>query len=159
MTTVDWTTRVDVSSRFKFMAPAVLWRLKLMLFMRPWCHAKASTLSYWKGEIWTRSSCTDSSSAEPKQQGGSTGLGFLSLFLALQPFGSSRLFSFRILYTLGRTPRTGDQPVPRPLPAHRTTQHRIKTCRHPSSEWDSNPRSQCSSGHFDRQVGIRILQY
>jgi hypothetical protein len=32
------------------------------------------------------------------------------------------LFSFLNLFTFGRTPRTGDQPVSRPLPAHRTTQ-------------------------------------
>jgi hypothetical protein len=30
--------------------------------------------------------------------------------------------SFLILYTVGRTPWTGDQPVARPLPTHRTTQ-------------------------------------
>jgi hypothetical protein len=33
-----------------------------------------------------------------------------------------RFFSFVILYTVGRTPWTGDQPVSRPLPTHRTTQ-------------------------------------
>jgi hypothetical protein len=31
-------------------------------------------------------------------------------------------FSFLIFYTVGRTPWTGDQPVARPLPAHRTAQ-------------------------------------
>jgi hypothetical protein len=31
-------------------------------------------------------------------------------------------FSFVILYTVGRTPWTGDQPVARPLPTRRTTQ-------------------------------------
>jgi hypothetical protein len=30
------------------------------------------------------------------------------------------VFSFIILYTVGRTPWTGDQPVSRPLPTHRT---------------------------------------
>jgi hypothetical protein len=52
------------------------------------------------------------------------------------------------LYIVGRTPWTGDQAVARPLPEHRTTQtqnERIQ-CRHPSLEWDWNPRSQCSSG-------------
>jgi hypothetical protein len=34
-----------------------------------------------------------------------------------------RFFSFLILYTVGRTPWTGDQPVARPLPAH-TGQHK-----------------------------------
>jgi hypothetical protein len=33
-----------------------------------------------------------------------------------------RCFSFLILYAVGRTPWTGDQPVARPLPTHRTTQ-------------------------------------
>jgi hypothetical protein len=47
----------------------------------------------------------------------------LSLSLALQPFvGLGRFFSFLILYAVDRTPWTGDQPVARPLPAHRTTQ-------------------------------------
>jgi hypothetical protein len=32
------------------------------------------------------------------------------------------LFQFLNLYTVGRTPWTGDQPVARPLPTHRTTQ-------------------------------------
>jgi hypothetical protein len=43
--------------------------------------------------------------------------------MALQPFvGPWPLFSFLILCTIGRTPWTGDQPVARPLPIHRTTQ-------------------------------------
>jgi hypothetical protein len=33
-----------------------------------------------------------------------------------------RFFSFLTLRTVGRTPWTGDQPVARPLPTHRTTQ-------------------------------------
>jgi hypothetical protein len=33
-----------------------------------------------------------------------------------------RFLSFFIFYTVGRTPWTGDQPVARPLPTHRTTQ-------------------------------------
>jgi hypothetical protein len=47
----------------------------------------------------------------------------ISLFL----FGSTALedlssfFSFLILYTVGRTPWTGDQPVATLLPTHRTT--------------------------------------
>jgi hypothetical protein len=35
-------------------------------------------------------------------------------------------FSFLILYTVGRIPWTGDQPVARPLPAHRTKQTQNK---------------------------------
>jgi hypothetical protein len=37
-----------------------------------------------------------------------------------------RFFSFLILYTVGRTPWTGDQPVARPLPTHKTTQTQKK---------------------------------
>jgi hypothetical protein len=36
------------------------------------------------------------------------------------------LFSFLIFYTVGRTPSTGDQPVARPLPTHRTIQTQNK---------------------------------
>jgi hypothetical protein len=35
-------------------------------------------------------------------------------------------FSFLILYTVGMTPWTGDQPVARTLPTHRTTQTQNK---------------------------------
>jgi hypothetical protein len=35
-------------------------------------------------------------------------------------------FSFLILYSVGRTPWTGDQSVARPLPTHRTTQTQSK---------------------------------
>jgi hypothetical protein len=54
--------------------------------------------------------------------------------------GLGRFFSFLILYTVGKTPWTGNQPVARPLPIHRTNAH-----RHPCLQWDSNPRSLCSS--------------
>jgi hypothetical protein len=40
--------------------------------------------------------------------------------------GHGRCFSFVILYTVGRTPWTGDQPVARPLPTHRTAQAQNK---------------------------------
>jgi hypothetical protein len=33
-----------------------------------------------------------------------------------------RFFTFLIPYAVGRAPWTGDQPVARPLPTHRTTQ-------------------------------------
>jgi hypothetical protein len=39
---------------------------------------------------------------------------------ALVDFG--RFFGFIIVYTVVRTPWTGDQPIARPLPTHRTTQ-------------------------------------
>jgi hypothetical protein len=48
----------------------------------------------------------------------------LLLLMVLQPFHWSlaSLFSFLTLYTVGRTPWTGDQPVLMPLSTHRTTQ-------------------------------------
>jgi hypothetical protein len=50
-------------------------------------------------------------------------------------------FSFLILHKVTRTPWKGDHPVASPLPTHR-----INAQRHLCLEWDSNPRSQCSSG-------------
>jgi hypothetical protein len=47
-----------------------------------------------------------------------------------------RLFSFLILYTIGRTLWTGDQLFARPLLTHRTTQTKINAHRHPCLEWD-----------------------
>jgi hypothetical protein len=70
-----------------------------------------------------------------------------------------RLFQFLNQYTVGRTLWTEDQPVARPLPTHRTTQTQNKRTQyiHPSPEWDSNLRSQCSClrsrGHCDRLIG------
>jgi hypothetical protein len=47
--------------------------------------------------------------------------------MAVQPFvGPWPLFQFFDLYTVGRTPWTGDQPVARSLPTHRTTQTQKK---------------------------------
>jgi hypothetical protein len=42
------------------------------------------------------------------------------------PCGPWPLFQFLNLYTVGRTPWPGDQPVARPLPTHRTTQTQNK---------------------------------
>jgi hypothetical protein len=51
----------------------------------------------------------------------------LSLSMALQPFlDFGHFFSFLILYTVDRAPWTGDQPVARPLPTHRTTKAQNK---------------------------------
>jgi hypothetical protein len=49
---------------------------------------------------------------------------YLWLYSPLLDLG--RFFSFLIFYTVGRTPWTGDQPVARPLSAHRTTQTQNK---------------------------------
>jgi hypothetical protein len=75
---------------------------------------------------------------------------FLStcLSMALQPFvGPWPLSGFLILYKVGRTPWTGDQPVSMPPPTRRTTQTQNKRTqyKHPCLEWDSKPRSQRSS--------------
>jgi hypothetical protein len=64
------------------------------------------------------------------------------IITAVQPFfGPWPLFSFLIIYTVGRSPWTGDQPVARPLP----TQNKRIQYKHPCLESDSNPRSQRSS--------------
>jgi hypothetical protein len=57
-------------------------------------------------------------------------------------FGPWSLFcSFVILYRVGSTPWTGDQPVARPLPTHRTAQTQNKhTHRHPCRELGSEPK-------------------
>jgi hypothetical protein len=53
-----------------------------------------------------------------------------SLYMALQPFGTLLLFQFLNLYAVRRAPWTGDQPVAKPLPTHKTKQKHNK-CRHP----------------------------
>jgi hypothetical protein len=64
-------------------------------------------------------------------------IGYLSVNLSVYQWlhspllGLGRFFSSLIFYSVGRTPWTGDQPVARPLPAHRTAQtqnkHTIQT--------------------------------
>jgi hypothetical protein len=61
------------------------------------------------------------------------------------PCGPWPLFQFLNLYTVDRTPWTGDQPVARPLLTYKTTQTE-ETHRYPCLEWDSNPRYQYSNG-------------
>jgi hypothetical protein len=63
-------------------------------------------------------------------------LSFIHSSMALQPFfGLWPLLQFRNLcYKGGRTPWTGDQPVARPLPTHRTTQTQ-NTCTQTSMPW------------------------
>jgi hypothetical protein len=49
------------------------------------------------------------------------------IIMALQLFlGLGSFFSFLVLYTVSRTPWTGDQPLAGPLPTHRTTQTQNK---------------------------------
>jgi hypothetical protein len=52
---------------------------------------------------------------------------------------------YESMWTFGRTPWTGDQPDARPLPTQDNTTQK-NADKHPYPEWDSNPRSQCSSG-------------
>jgi hypothetical protein len=80
-------------------------------------------------------------------------LDFTNYTLLLLPWlycpllGLGRFFRFLILYTVGRTPWTVDQPVARPLPTHRTThtQNKRTQYRHPCLDWNSNPWLQRSS--------------
>jgi hypothetical protein len=55
-------------------------------------------------------------------------------------------FSFLILYTVGRTPWTEDQPVARPLPIHRATQ-------------THNKRTQTSMPKVGFEVTIPVLEW
>jgi hypothetical protein len=80
---------------------------------------------------------------------------YLSIYLwVYSPLLDLGCFSVsRSSYTVGRTPWTGDQPVSRPLPAHRAALTQNKLHRYPCHEWGSNPRSQCLSGrHCGRQL-------
>jgi hypothetical protein len=47
----------------------------------------------------------------------------LLLYLYSPLLGFGGFFSFLFLYTVSRTPWTGDQPVARPLPTHRINAH------------------------------------
>jgi hypothetical protein len=60
------------------------------------------------------------------------GLVFIYLWLYSPSFGLGLFFSFLILYTVGRTPWTGDQPFARPLPTHRTTHTQNKRIHTPN---------------------------
>jgi hypothetical protein len=62
--------------------------------------------------------------------------------------GLGRFFSSLILYTVGRTPWTGDQAVARPLPSH----------RQPYLEWDSIPAfERAKTGHaLDRAATLIV---
>jgi hypothetical protein len=81
--------------------------------------------------------------------------------------GLRRFFSFLILYTVSRTPWTGDQPVARPLPTHRTqTQNKRTQYTHPCLRWDSthDPSVRASidsaclrpRGHCDQRRPIKV---
>jgi hypothetical protein len=75
-------------------------------------------------------------------------LGLCSPFLSLY-----RIFSFLILYTVGRTIWTGDQPVARPLPTQRTTQTQNRCTQ------TSMPRVgfECTTPVFERAKMVHAL--
>jgi hypothetical protein len=64
--------------------------------------------------------------ADDDDDDNNTGILLLLLLLLLWLYspllGLGHFYSVLSLYTIGRTPWTGDQPVARPLPTHRTTQ-------------------------------------
>jgi hypothetical protein len=68
----------------------------------------------------------------------------LHLSIALQTFRPWPLFSFLILYTGGKDSLDGGSA--RRKAATCTQNNRINAHRHPCLEWDTNPRSQGSSG-------------
>jgi hypothetical protein len=68
---------------------------------------------------------------------------FVRLFVCLSVYGCLwSLFQFFILYTVDRTPFTGDQPRQGHYLHTEQHKHGINTHTHPCLEWDSNPQSQ-----------------
>jgi hypothetical protein len=94
----------------------------------------------------------------------------LSHFLWLySPLGLGRFFGFLKLYTLGRTPWTGDQPVGRPLLTHRTTSTQNKRTQTsmprvgfepttPVLKREKNGSSLRPRGHCDRLVTGSVVK-
>jgi hypothetical protein len=79
---------------------------------------------------------------------------YLSLSLWLcSSLDPGRFFSFLILYTVGRTPWTGDQPVVRPLPIYRIAQRQNKRTQ------TSMPRAgfESTTAVFERVKTIHVL--
>jgi hypothetical protein len=78
-----------------------------------------------------------------------------------------RFFSSSILYKVGRTPWTGDQPDSRPLPTHRTTQSqnkRTQTSMHwvefePTSPAFERPKTVHALDSADTVTGAKIIIY
>jgi hypothetical protein len=67
---------------------------------------------------------------------------YLWLYSSLLDIG--HIFSFLIFYTVGRTAWTGDQPVARPLPAHRTAETKNKRTETSMSQVRFESTIQCS---------------
>jgi hypothetical protein len=74
-----------------------------------------------------------------------------------------RFFSFLILYTVGRTPWTGDQLIARPLHTHRTTQTKntLSGIRTHDLSVRASEDSSCLSprGHWDRRTYPCTMQH
>jgi hypothetical protein len=62
------------------------------------------------------------------------------------PSGPRSLFQFLNPYTVGRTPWMGISPSQGRYLHTEEYKHRINAHRHSCLEWESKPRSQCSSG-------------
>jgi hypothetical protein len=75
--------------------------------------------------------------------------------MALQPLWTLANFRFLNVYTFGKTPRTVEQPVARPLPTHRTTQTQSKRTRthDPSVRTAGNGSCHRLLGHCGRLFG------
>jgi hypothetical protein len=72
---------------------------------------------------------------------------YLTIYLWLHsPCGPWPLFQFLNLYIVGRTHGRGMNPSQSRYLHNEQHKHRINAHRHPCLKWDSNPRSQCSSG-------------
>jgi hypothetical protein len=81
---------------------------------------------------------------------------FVSHTKAPQPFGPWPVFQFLNLYTVGRTPWTGDQSVAKPLPTHRKTQTQNKRTQTYMSRVGLEPMTPV----FERAViGLGLWQY
>jgi hypothetical protein len=97
---------------------------------------------------------------ERKKRGG-LGIGsndYLLSWLYSPLLGLGRYFSFLLIYTVGRSPWTRDQPVARPLPthginAHNTDIHAFSRIRTHDPSFRATEDSSCHRlrGHWDRQ--------
>jgi hypothetical protein len=76
----------------------------------------------------------------------------------IRPLGLFRFRTYflKLMNVLDRNPLTGDRPDARPLPTEDNTTQKNADI-HPCLEWDSNPRSQCSSGRRQYVPQTRIF--
>jgi hypothetical protein len=77
----------------------------------------------------------------------------ISLSIHSSVVGPWPLFSFLIVCTVGRTCWTGDQPVARPLPTHRTTQAQNKRTETSMPRVEFEPKIPV----FERAVMVHAL--